>query len=141
MRPRLNECKELHDKRVAENATAVILLRGATHGNQKPRLDLKTVYSPMFPHHSWLSSLLFLCSVPPTILSTALRHALPTNRRVTSQQCYTSFLNFWPLYEYILYLVSRFWLSTSAVWCTRRPHTLHKDHASVSSAVVACGEF
>ena len=36
------------------------------------------------------------------------------------------------------HLVSRFWPPTTAVWRTRRPHTLHQERPSISRAIVAC---
>ena len=36
------------------------------------------------------------------------------------------------------HLVGRFWLSTTAVWCTRRSHTHHMERASISRAAAFC---
>ena len=35
-------------------------------------------------------------------------------------------------------LVSRFWLPTIAAWCTRRPHTPHKEHAKFKFVGCSC---
>ena len=37
--------------------------------------------------------------------------------------------------------MSRFWRLTNAAWCTRRPHTLYTERASISRAAVACEEL
>ena len=44
-------------------------------------------------------------------------------------------------FEYAKPLLSRFWLPTTAVWCTRRPPTSHEEGGSISWTAVACEEL